>query len=186
MTRPRLLWYLLAALCLELWTICLRIYFEAVRRHRRRKWRSVMGMPVLISFWLLLIGISAGNSWMWMAMILIVCVPVWWLTWRVCLSFAYSLCLIDFVRDPEKGTEHLRRCKRTAMLVGVWSLLSMICFLNTWVFMTLVLVVWIPVGWLSWRVILSFSYPISLREAAEQPGDKGQPIQEGAGGVTWS
>ena len=72
------------------------------------------------------------------------------------------------------------------MLVGVWSLLSMICFLNTWVFMTLVLVVWIPVGWLSWRVILSFSYPIALREAAEQPRDKGQPIQEGTCGVTWS
>ena len=54
-------------------------------------------------------------------------------------------------RRPTRG-------KKTAMLVGIWVLLIVICFLNVWVVMTMLLVVGVPACWLAWRFGLLLGY----------------------------
>ena len=44
------------------------------------------------------------------------------------------------------------------MLVGIWVLLTVICFLNVWVVMTMLLVVGVPAWWLAWRFGLLLGY----------------------------
>ena len=47
---------------------------------------------------------------------------------------------------------------RKAELVVIWAFLTVICFLNVWVFMTMLLAVGVPLCWLAWRFVLLLEY----------------------------
>ena len=121
-TWLKLLWWLLAAACLGLWTTCLRMCSQALDGYRRRKlrqqaWETMLAAPDP--------ACESGNR----------------------VRFGDGLAK----RRPTRG-------KRTALLVGIWLLLTVICFLNVWVVMTMLLAVGVPAYWLAYRFGLLLGY----------------------------
>ena len=137
-TWLKLLWWLLAALCLELWTACLKIGFKALHGYRRRQLRQ--------RDWDCLMPVSeparkSGN--------------------RVRVRGGL-------------GKRQWTQGKRTAVLVGIWFVATVICFLNVWVVMTMLLL-GVPVFWIAWRLGCWLGYALVGRAY----------IQELEAGDTW-